>query len=245
MSLIRIHIIACRVFSRELSYFASQSPRVVDITWLPQGLHDTLDLLRKMLMHTLDNLYYQREKRLLKHWPDFIVIGYGLCSNGMVGLESRDTPLVIPKAALFLGSQKRYLDLFEKYNGTCWLNNGWIETGEIPSKDTFDKKYHKYVRLYGEENAEYLLSQDKLWVNNYNTCVYISSSVYDCPYYPQIAQRIAEENGWEYRSFDGDTRLIRAMTEDRWNEDEFLICPAGCRVEATYDETKIRAVPVL
>ena len=37
----RIHIIACRVLTRELSYLISQSPHTVDVTWLPQGLHDT------------------------------------------------------------------------------------------------------------------------------------------------------------------------------------------------------------
>ena len=79
-------------FSRELSYLPPKAP-VVDITWLPQGLHDTPDLLRKMLMYTLTICTIKGEKRLLKHWPDFIVIGYGLCSNGIVGLVRADTPL--------------------------------------------------------------------------------------------------------------------------------------------------------
>lgn len=248
MSLIRIHIIACRVFSRELSYYASQSPHIVDITWLPQGLHDTPEKLRQMLKDTLNDLYLQKEKQMLKHWPDCIVLGYGLCSNGIVGLESRDTPLVIPKTddciAIFLGSQKRYLDLFQKYNGTYWLNNGWIETAFIPSEEMLDKRYREYVRLYGEENADFLLEQDKLWAYNYNSCGYISSSVYDCPDYPLLAEQIAKHHNWKYCKFEGDNRLIKAMTEGRWNNDEFLICPRDHRVEATYDKSKIHAVPV-
>lgn len=133
----RIHIIACRVLTRELSYLISQSPHTVDITWLPQGLHDTPEKLRALIADAIDGLYRQREQRMLKHFPDVIVLGYGLCSNGVVGLESRDIPLVIPRTddciALFLGSQERYLRLFEEYNGTYWLNNGWIETAYIPS----------------------------------------------------------------------------------------------------------------
>ncbi|MDD3693059.1 MAG: DUF1638 domain-containing protein [Oscillospiraceae bacterium] len=244
----RIHIIACRVFSRELNYYASQSPHIVDITWLPQGLHDTPEKLRQMLKSTLDDLYFQKERQMLKHWPDYIVLGYGLCSNGIVGLESRDIPLVIPKTddciAIFLGSQKRYLDLFEQYNGTYWLNSGWIETAFIPSKEMLDKRYKEYVKLYGEENAEFLLEQDKLWIKNYNSCCYIGSSVYDCPDYPLLAEQIANEYNWEYRRFEGESRLIRAMTEGTWNDTEFLICPCNHRVEATYDNTKIRAVPI-
>ncbi|MDD2362000.1 MAG: DUF1638 domain-containing protein [Oscillospiraceae bacterium] len=244
----RIHIIACRVLTRELSYYASQSPHTVDITWLPQGLHDTPEKLRQMLKESLDDMHLQKEKQMIKHWPDYIVLGYGLCSNGIVGIESRDTPLIIPKTddciALFLGSQKRYLELFNKYNGTYWLNNGWIETAFVPSKEMLKKRYDEYIELYGEDNAEYLTEQDKLWANNYNTCGYIGSSVYDCRDYHLLAQRIAQENNWEYVELQGDNRLIRSMTDGTWNDKEFLICPPFHRVKATYDRTKIRAVPL-
>ena len=129
----RIHIVACRVLSRELNALAATSPHVVELTWLPQGLHNTPDKLRAMLTETLGGLYRQRDEGLLREWPDVIALGYGLCSNGVVGVESRDTPLVIPKTddciAMFVGSQKRYLELFSQYNGCYWLNNGWIEYG--------------------------------------------------------------------------------------------------------------------
>ncbi|MDD4546070.1 MAG: DUF1638 domain-containing protein [Oscillospiraceae bacterium] len=244
----RIHIIACRVFTRELSYYASQSSHVIDITWLPQGLHDTPEKLREMLKDTIDDLYLQREKQMLKHWPDYIALGYGLCSNGVVGLESRDTPLVIPRTddciAVFLGSQKRYLDLFEKYNGTYWLNNGWIETAFIPSKEMFEQRYNEYVELYGQENADFLLEQDRLWAKNYNTCSYIDSPVYSSPDHPLIAQQIAKDCNWKYHRFDGDSRLIKAITQGTWTDEEFLICPKGHRIEASYDESKIKAVPI-
>lgn len=71
--------------------------------------------------------------------------------------------------ALFLGSQERYLRLFEEYNGTYWLNNGWIETAYIPSLEMKEEMREDYIRRYGEENAEFLLEQDSLWIGNYNT----------------------------------------------------------------------------
>ena len=52
----RIHIIACRVLTRELSYLISQSPHTVDITWLPQGLHDTPEKLRALIADAIDGL---------------------------------------------------------------------------------------------------------------------------------------------------------------------------------------------
>lgn len=244
----RIHIIACRVFTRELSLYASQSPHAVDITWLPQGLHDTPEKLRQMLKGALDELYCQMKEQMMKHRPDYIVLGYGLCSNGVVGIESRDIPLVIPKTddciALFLGSQSRYLELFRKYNGTYWLNNGWIETAFIPSKEMFEKRYNEYTERYGKENADFLSEQDRLWKMNYNTCGYINSPAYECPEYPLLARKIAKENNWDYVELKGDARLVRCMTEGVWDRKEFLVCPPGHRIEATYDDDKIRAVSI-
>ena len=184
----------------------------------------------------------------LRHFPDVIVLGYGLCSNGVVGLESRDIPLVIPRTddciALFLGSQERYLRLFEEYNGTYWLNNGWIETAYIPSLEMKEEMREDYIRRYGEENAEFLLEQDSLWIGNYNTCGYIGSPIYRNPGHPALARQVAAINGWKYAEFEGDIRLLRMMTEGTWTDEEFCICPPRHRVEAEYTGKKIQAVPL-
>ena len=244
----RIHIFACRVFTRELSYYASQSPHTVDITWLPQGLHDTPARLREMLADAISGLYRQREERLLKHFPDVIVLGYGLCSNGVVGLESRDIPLVVPRTddciALFLGSQQRYLRLFQEYSGTYWLNAGWIENAFIPSEEMLAQKRREYAEQFGEDNADFLMEQDMLWAKNYRHVGYITSSVHAPANGPAIAQKVARFNGWDYQEFDGDNRLLAAMTQGTWDEKEFLICPPYHRIEAAYDGNKITAVPL-
>ena len=40
---------------------------------------------------------------------------------------------------------------------------------------------------------------------NYNACGYISSPAYHCPEYPELARRVADENGWNYREFGATT----------------------------------------
>lgn len=244
----RIHLIACRVLNRELSYYASQSPHTVEITWLPQGLHDTPDRLRTLLQEAMEAIYQQKEKRMTAHLPDVMALGYGLCSNGVVGLTSGDIPLVIPRTddciALFLGSQQRYLDLFQTYNGTFWLNNGWIETAYFASEEQKARRRQEYAALYGEENAAFLLDQDGLWMKNYNTAAYIASPVYENPAYPELVRQVAQDNGWAYAAFQGDTRLLRMLTQGEWNDTEFCICPPHSRVEADYEGQKIRAVPL-
>ena len=243
----RIHIIACRVLNRELSYYASQSPHIVDITWLPQGLHDVPSRLRESVSAAIGGLYKQRESRELKHFPDVIALGYGLCSNGVVGIEARDVPLVVPRTddciALFLGSQQRYLELFHTYGGTFLLNNGWVETAFIPTQELLEQKRREYAESYGEDNADFLMEQDMLWAKNYRHIGYISSPVYAAGAHRDTARKAAAYNGWSYEEFQGDSRLLRKLTTGEWDDREFLICPPHHRIEAAYDGAKLKAVP--
>lgn len=240
-------MIACRVFNRELSYFAALSKNVVQITWLPQGLHDTPELLRKMVIENVGKLHREMERDPLRPAPDAIVLGYGLCSNGVAGVRSYEIPIVVPRTddciGIFLGSEERYLRLFREYGGTYWLNNGWIESAFIPSREMLEKKRRQYERDYGGENADYLMEQDLKWSKSYKYCGYIDSPVYRCPENPETARRVAAHNGWQLVRFDGDMRLLQKMVDGDWNEEEFLICPPNHRIEATNGPDKLRAVP--
>lgn len=245
----RLSIFACRVFNRELSQLAAQSRNEVDVHWLPQGLHDEPDTLRARLCSTLDEFYRDIGAKRVKHSPDYIGLGYGLCCNGIVGLESREIPLVIPRTddciALFLGSQKRYLKLFDEMSGTYWLNNGWIEASGtlVDRKQMLRQRWQEYAERFGEDNADFLIEQEQEWVGRYHACCFIHSEIYDSPKSHAVAQGIAEENGWDYAEQPGDLRLLRLLTDGDWNEEEFLVCPPHHRVAADYSGKKIRAVP--
>ena len=65
---------------------------------------------------------------------DAILMGYALCSNGLVGLKADNVPLVLPRAhdciTLFLGNKEKYLDYFQSNPGVYFKTSGWIERGE-------------------------------------------------------------------------------------------------------------------
>lgn len=214
---------------------------------LPQGLHDTPEKLRAMLRQALRSCTAKgsADAQALAgcHRP-----GIRPVLQRRSGAGEPDTPLVVPRTddciAQFLGSQQRYLELFQDYNGAYWLNNGWIESAFVPSRQRLEELRREYEERYGEENAAFLMEQDRLWTQNYHACAFITSPVYHNPAYPQLARQIAEENGWKYAEFAGDTRMLRMLTHGDWNEEEFCVCPPYHRLEAAYDGRKIQAVPL-
>ncbi|MFI3211919.1 MAG: DUF1638 domain-containing protein [Eubacteriales bacterium] len=121
----RLKVIACEVAFRELCYCASQCRAMIDFTFMTQGLHDKgATPMKQMLQDEIDKVDI--------HKYDAIVLAYGLCSNGVVGLQSK-LPMIIPKAhdciTFFLGSKERYAEFFDKNRGTYVYTSGWIERG--------------------------------------------------------------------------------------------------------------------
>ncbi len=246
----KLAIIACHVFNRELSLLAAQSASTCRVFWLEQGLHDTPALLNRQIQDKLDEIEaYQRKTREEKgprRLFDAVVLAYGLCSNGVVGLRAGSIPLVIPRCddciALFLGSQQRYLREFHARTGVYWYTPGWIESGATPSEAFFEEKRQHYTALYGDENAEFLMEAETSWIKQYRHCIYIQSPALSNGDYEQHTQDCARLFGWQYESLRGDNRLLQQLLEGQWPEDEFLICPPGHCVQATFDQRKITAV---
>lgn len=244
----RIHIIACRILTRELSWLAALSENQVDITWMGRGLHNDPEQLNQQLTHTIDDLYRQLESGALENRPDAIVLGYGLCANGVIGLCCRDIPLVIPRTddciALFLGSQERYLREFHSSGGAFWLNSAWLEHSAkiLDPEDARRRKWQEYAEKYGEDNADYLMEMESSWISHYSTLGYIHSSVCDPPCHLEYSRTEALKKGWKLHELNDDLRLLRMMVEGNWNEKEFLILQPGDRVAPDYTGLKIKAV---
>jgi hypothetical protein len=107
----RLRIVACEIFFRELSHLAARSPRKVDVEFLPKGLHDQGGgVMRERLQAAIDATDPARH--------DAVALGYGLCNNGLVGLEARTMPLVLVRAhdcvTAFLGDRARYARYFDE-----------------------------------------------------------------------------------------------------------------------------------
>ena len=82
----RLCVIGCHVLWRELCYYASLAPHVYQFHFLKQGLHNEPDVLRREVQDVVDRVEAEAYTAIL--------LGYGLCSNGLVGVTARNTPLL-------------------------------------------------------------------------------------------------------------------------------------------------------
>ena len=242
----RLIVIGCQVFFREISYLASQSKNTITTIWLPQGLHDTPDNLRDSLKTAVEKASNLIMRQHTNEKADYIVLGYGLCSRGVIGIRSLDIPLVIPKTddciGVFLGSQKRYLENFNKYPGVYWYNPGWVENAYTVSPHTLEAKRSEYMEQFeDEETVDYLIEQESLWVRNYNYGIYINSDTYNDEACKAKAKDDILELGWKYEELDGNNIMLEDMVNGNFTDD-FLIVPAYHEILETFDESKIKAV---
>ena len=87
----RLKLISCEIFYRELCWAVARSPNTVDIEFLPKGLHDIgSEGMSARLQAVLDRVDDPRYEAVL--------LGYGLCNNGIAGLRPGKYRLIVPRA---------------------------------------------------------------------------------------------------------------------------------------------------
>lgn len=223
--------IGCHVLWREICYFASISKNSFNFHFLKQGLHNTPEILRQQVQNAIDSVDGDY---------DAILIGYGLCSNGLVDIKAKDKKLVIMRGhdciTFLLGSKKRYQGYFDQNPGTYWYSPGWIDTTLMPSKERLDTIYQEYKEKYGEENAGYLMQIEQQWIHDYSNAAYVDLGFYDTENYKEYTKKCAAELSWSYDELLGESRLIIDFLEGNWNAEEFLIVQPGEQVIASHDE---------
>ena len=243
----RIALIGCMVMNREISHLVSRSRNIVRTWWLRQGLHDTPEVLRGELQRTLDEVEAENGRLRAELRYEAVALGYGLCSNGVIGLKSRTLPVVVPRCddciSLFLGSAERYRALFGEMPGTYWYNAGWIEQAFTPSRANYQLQRAEYVRQYGEEEADYLMEVTNNWMTSYRRCGYITSPLGERAEHEAYARRAAADFGWTFEKVEGDLGYLEALVDGPWDEGRFLLCPPGCEIRPDYSARKLAAVP--
>lgn len=217
----KLKLILCRVLEKEAQLCAARSPNEIEIVGIEQGLHNTPDKLRTELRQQLNQI---------EGGFDAVLLGYGLCGNGTLGLTAR-VPLVIPRAhdciTVLLGSRQRHEEYSQKYPGSYFYTPGWIEHGHTPSLQSDHDKAEEYRQKYGEDNAAYLMEMEQAWRKSYHRAVFIDWDLPGKEPFIEYTRQAAAYLGWEFDRIDGDSRLLQRFFDGRWDNGAFLVLPPG------------------
>lgn len=246
-----MHVFSCRVFTRELSYFIAKSKNVVDVTFLPQGLHEAPKVLNEELQATIVRFREDCDTWRRRRRPDYLALCFGLCSDSIVGIEAIDVPIVVPRVddcvGIYLGSEQRYLEYFNKYKGTFWAFPSWAESSPSTDPDYLDIMRAEYLKRYdGDEDlVEDMMELELDMTANYSNVGYISSPLAADPEGSRdLAVRYAKDHDWNLIEVEGDLTLMDQLVNGPWDEDKFLVVPPGYRIASAPGIEKVRAVKV-
>ena len=239
----RILLIGCEVVIRELCDSVAHAPHVVDTKFLTTGLHDLGGkAMRAKLQEEID--------AVPPGAYDAIALGYGLCGNGLAGLEARAVPLVIPRAhdciALLMGSRAKFAGYFRENPGVYYRSAGWVERGSnlLPlarEQTGYGMTLDALIDRYGEDNGRFLYEEFTRYQQNYAKLTYIETGLEPDGRFEEQSRVEAGEKGWQFEILRGDLNLFRRLLEGEWSDADFLVVAPGHRVVSCYDDRIVSA----
>jgi hypothetical protein len=206
----RSKLIACAAVIEEMLPFM---PPHMAYEVLDFGLHTSTKSLKTALQKAINSSAADIET---------ILLGYGLCSQAVVGLRSGRRTLIMPRVddciGIFLGSADEYQKQHRSVPGTYYLTKAWIELGDTPFSE-----YGILVKRYGKRVAQRITRQ---LLKNYTRLAFISTGNSRLEYYRKRARSMAEQFNLDYEEIQGSDTMIKRLFSGPW-DDEFVIIPPG------------------
>lgn len=212
-------VISCKVLEDLLG---KRLPEGTPAVWLDVMLHNSPKKLGAALQDQIDAIGE----------PSFVIVGYGLCGNGLVGVKARQHTLIVPRThdcvAIFLGSHQRYVQRFFASPNTYYLTKGWIDARDEPLADYLD-----YVKEFDEETADYLF---EMKYKNYRKICLVGFSQQELDDYRERANAVAQFMNDRFGNVVleetlGSTGLIEALvkmgTQPAIDEEFVVVKPGG------------------
>jgi len=213
--------IACRAVEEVLAPLLP--PERINLVSTDFGMHRDTKKLNEAVQGFIDST---KE-------PSLVILGYGLCGDGLNGIQAGPHTLLIPRTddciPLLLGSYRAFLHEFRTVPGTLYLSKGWLESDDHPLKE-----YQEYVEKYGPDRAELIMDMQ------YQHCkrlLFVAHNEADLIKYRPLAHKVArfcERWGMHYEEKLGSDVYLRRFVEVALDlnkaDQEFVLVPPKGRI---------------
>lgn len=234
----RLAVLACDVFEDEIALHARDATHIVETRFFEIGLHDRPDRLCAILQENLDAVDARAD-------IDAVVLAYGLCGRGTVGLRPTRHPLVIPRAhdciTVFMGSKERYADHQRRCPTCYYYTPGWNRARRVPGPEMFETLRTDLAAKFDEEDVEFLLESQREQLALHDTATYLDLGTADAASEAQYARQCAAWMGWKFEHLPGDPALLRDLLWGHWDPERFLMLEPGSQLGQAPDDSIMRS----
>lgn len=207
-------IIACEVFKPELQHLMGTG--MDRCYFLPQGLHRHPQVLRRTLQGIIDGL--DASARV-----DTILLAYGLCGNGLDGICSKKSRLIVPHSEdcipVLHGLGGFYDPGKIDKTGTYYFSPGWIRYGS----DAY-KEYRRCLTFLDNDEAFWAARE---MIKSYSRFTLIDTGLDSLDDDRAYARMVAEFFGLAYMEVSGSTDWLAELLKNPVNDPRFIQAEPG------------------
>lgn len=207
----RTLILACQTLREELRQAIRDTGAAYPVIYIESGLHNRPEALRSHIQEQLDRLDN----------TDIVLMVFGYCGNGLLGVKSADCKIVIPRVddciPLLLGSPEARRQI-SREAGTYFVTKGWLDY-----EQNIIWEYDRCVSRYGEERALRLM---RTMLANYSRFLVIDTGAYPLESITSRTTAFAARMNMEHAVTPGSPRLLHKLLRGEWDE-EFVVLPPG------------------
>lgn len=229
-------VIACDVFREEIESLRAGAPGIGRVEWIDMALHERPPVLVKRLAAVIERLEAEGG---FEH----ILLAYGLCGQGTVGLGGVRATLVIPRAhdcvSVFLGGRRRHEELLAACPHTYFFLPGWNRGGRAPTAEQFEKKKAEYAAQFDEEEAEFLIETDLASMKHHRQGVHVDTGLGD--QHLAVTEKACSFHGFELKVEQGTGDYLKALLTGPWEDDRFLVVSPGKKITHRAGSTLLEA----
>lgn len=229
-------LISCSVFQRELCAAIVESHNTIDPEFLEIALHLDPQRLKTAVQERIE---------MAADRYDAVLLGYGLCGNGLAGIKAGPVPLVIARAhdccTILLGSKAAFEEHFGGNPSASWSSAGYIERSPNylrTAEEALGIDYEELTRRYGEDNARFVRESLKSSVPEHEVR-FIELEETAQLGFAELARERAAAEGKDFILIRGSSRLLRGLLAGDWNDEEYLVVPPGSCITPLYDRDKV------